>query len=427
MAITEAFLLGKAFDIALSKTLGIGISAIFKNIALKRDFKKAIVDSINVMVENGYPEDQAGNLYKEYFLREGVKRELWAKILEPSSDGEIDYDLLARELDDCWEKQVNLDAELKESLGFFLDELQWLVWSKDSLRDLLKVRIYQDLGGVVRPAHADRFKARCLEYIRDLKQQEFNRLLREGIWVEPALSKIERESDKSDERRKGREFDRGEGKRIPPQELLRRDSQSYIIVADSGMGKTTLLHWLQISLAKGEFSNDYLPVYFHLSRLENCKNSRELISIISDQFQYGASRLRMESFIEYFHKRGRILFLLDGLDQIQEQGLILQCLGSHDIFGSNKTIVTTRPITFNRFGSRLRHEIPVQIEPFNQKRIKDYLRHLWDDTEIRALVRENPDLVKIPILLQMIYVLTDPADKHQKKFDNKYQLYHEFV
>jgi hypothetical protein len=403
------------------------ISPIIRDVRVGNEFKNAIEKSFEALIKAGYPEDGAGKLYEDYFKRDKVRDELWRKIIDTDCPDDIDYQLLEDELRKCWQSHIGLDENLKESLLYFLDELQWQVWTKEKLREILKVRLLQDLSGSISPKHAEAFRKRCLEFLarKEGETEEFRKALGGGIWIEPAILKYDANRKL---REKAYKSAADERKRIVSlKEILKRDGKDYIIVANSGMGKTTLLKWLELNIGHKEVGAELLPIYFHLSSLQNCNSSDGLIKMTADLFGIAMDRRRLIGALRYLCNREKLVFLLDGLDQIKKQEIILNCLRQKSLFGKCKAIIGARPIAYDKFGGSLSQYQPLELMPFDTKRLKSYLRDKWNDPQIKRLVRENPQIVRIPILLQMIYAMSSQNAAGESQYKNKTELYTKFI
>ncbi|MEW6006555.1 MAG: NACHT domain-containing protein [bacterium] len=155
---------------------------------------------------------------------------------------------------------------------------------------------------------------------------------------------------------------------ITPNEVI-NDKNDYIIVGESGIGKTSFLYWLQAQLLEGIYPG-FTPVLLKLKDIAEFKSEDELISIIDTQYGIKDKDL----------KGGGLLFLLDGLDQITKYDNIAERLKDKDIFSErNKIIFTSRPVGYDWIKDKLRNYGYLSILRFDEKRIREYMGGYYND------------------------------------------------
>lgn len=106
------------------------------------------------------------------------------------------------------------------------------------------------------------------------------------------------------------------GEAVTPEAVLEREPQSYVLLGDPGVGKTTLLRHLALQIADDNSRRiNKFPVYIEL----NIFASRQMgllefmIDIISQNYQEDIQETK--DFIEYNLQAGRLLLFFDGLDE----------------------------------------------------------------------------------------------------------------
>lgn len=118
-----------------------------------------------------------------------------------------------------------------------------------------------------------------------------------------------------------------------------------IILGTPGSGKTTLLKWiaLQCSQSHNAFYSLRIPLYLPLSRLQ--RNNPALQNNIMDLASLELKQQNIDpGFLDINFKKGKLLFLLDGLDEVGDEKNrrdTMKWLQNQDI-GKNGMIITSR-------------------------------------------------------------------------------------
>jgi len=200
------------------------------------------------------------------------------------------------------------------------------------------------------------------------------------------------------------------------QEILSSE-QDYIVVGESGIGKTSLLLWMGKQIALEGEKAKYIPIFIQMNDVSQIKMRDEFLSLLNTRYNLD----------EYDIEDRRFLFLLDGLDQIGEFGNIQDRLKSKDIFGEkNKIILTTRPIGYEWVKKDIENRYEyLQIQPFDREKIQEYIGRYFNDKRFQTILSQNNELLKVPILLKMVKALifTDRFSKIR----NRASLYEEFI
>jgi formylglycine-generating enzyme required for sulfatase activity len=112
----------------------------------------------------------------------------------------------------------------------------------------------------------------------------------------------------------------------PTMDLL-QENDCLIILGDPGAGKTTFLKYLVLKLASGDSEDlglgERLPVLIPLSAYANVLAKRDvrLDDFVARYFHDLGADLPIEAMLEEALKEGGALVLLDGLDEVKEEGL----------------------------------------------------------------------------------------------------------
>lgn len=181
--------------------------------------------------------------------------------------------------------------------------------------------------------------------------------------------------------------------------VLSLKSQRYFICADSGTGKTTILKELLLKIASKEIECDLVPVCFHLSQLKHCNNIKSLRDSLPGYFP--------KSLFDDLHRNKRLLFLLDGLDQVDDRSNFYTLFSGSEVFGENRIIITGRPYIYNVFSTLLDQYAFVTIETFDSNQIKRYLGNYFEDLNVKRFQKSSPFIFGIPMVLKLIKELAE--------------------
>ncbi len=174
-----------------------------------------------------------------------------------------------------------------------------------------------------------------------------------------------------------------------------------IMLGKPGAGKTTLLQYIALHCDEIEFKPKLVPVFISLKTLvENVKHTEE-IDIIGYIYQkYCRSNVSQQE-LKSLLSHGRILFLLDGLDEVLEEKI--SCVNSQiynlidDPYTRNRFIVSCRK-EFQAYQSKkFARFIFVKIADFDRTQRDDFIKKWFDEIAVipqqKRSVKAN-DLIK---------------------------------
>jgi len=154
-----------------------------------------------------------------------------------------------------------------------------------------------------------------------------------------------------------------------------------------GVGKTTFLKYLAIQCDRGEFAAHQVPVFITLRDFaeESRDNKLDLLNYIRQLLVF--SGVSNPSVIEILLKAGRVLLLLDGMDEVMHEDMTLvlrEIRKFSEKYHKNKFVVTCRTAAqkLQIFGFT-----DVEIAPFTQEQITTFARK-W----FFAFTKEHPQL-----------------------------------
>jgi len=142
------------------------------------------------------------------------------------------------------------------------------------------------------------------------------------------------------------------------------------VLGKPGVGKTTFLQYLAIQCNRGAFAADQVPIFIPLKDFaeeSRTSNGFSLLSYIRREWL--TSGLTDPTSIETLLQAGRIMLLLDGMDEVlkQESTAVLREIRRFaDKYHSNRFVATCRTAMQKL---RLRGFTDVEIAPFTQEQI----------------------------------------------------------
>lgn len=195
----------------------------------------------------------------------------------------------------------------------------------------------------------------------------------------------------------------------------------WMLKGDPGSGKTTLLRHLALKLAQ-EGGEPYIPIYESLPRL--MRDSRWMLDRIEDDLRctgHPAEDIRL--FLESQGNEGRLLFLLDGLDEVAQEFRTRAHTFLADLSERWPTcplIITSRPIGALSPG---REFLELDVLPFDEKQRRAFLNHWFGGEKTtgagraaRAAAalesdRSLRDLASNPLYLTLMAILIEEGSE----------------
>jgi len=204
--------------------------------------------------------------------------------------------------------------------------------------------------------------------------------------------------------------------RVPGLQAVKNHSK-LIVLGRPGSGKTTFLKYLAIACSLGEFQSDKLAIFLTLKDFAEAENQPSLSIYISQLLmQFDANHNQTNHLL----LEGRIIILLDGLDEVKEEDsrrIINQIRDFSNHFSKNQIVITCRiagrVYTFKQF-------VEVEIADFDEKQIASFATKWFAATDarrgkkfIQKLQENKPiqELANNPLLLTLLcLVFEDSVD-----------------
>ena len=213
--------------------------------------------------------------------------------------------------------------------------------------------------------------------------------------------------------------------------LTKNQAKKMILLGVPGSGKTTLMSYFSVIIAQDKAESlglnpevDWLPI---LIRMRDYVRQDDLNILEYYRFfcqkSLSVSSLP-EGFFEHWLQDGRALILLDGLDEVVEEGKrheivqkIENFLGSYD---QNRVIITSRPAGYRRDFFRAEEFPHYVLQPFDEAKINRFIENWYDSRsqdqedakrrkeDIRKAFANNPHihhLARNPLLLTIITLI----------------------
>ena len=166
------------------------------------------------------------------------------------------------------------------------------------------------------------------------------------------------------------------------QEVVLRNSK-LMVLGKPGAGKTTLLQYIAIRCNEVEFQPKPVPVFVSLKSLtENIKRENEIDLLVYIRKKYCRSRIS-EQELETLLTHGRLIFLLDGLDEVTEDKVRAVVSKIHNLvneYEENRFIVTCRKEYDSYKSKQFCNFAFCKVADFEQAQIEEFIKNWFDES-----------------------------------------------
>lgn len=206
-----------------------------------------------------------------------------------------------------------------------------------------------------------------------------------------------------------------------------------IVLGKPGAGKTTFLKYLALQCSGGQLHSGLVPLFITLKDFGNDPKKQTLLDYIIERL--ADYEIKSEE-IEQLLKQGKIMVLLDGLDEVKEETnkyILEEITNFSDRYDKNRFVMTCRiaaqEYTFEKFTE-------VEVADFDDKQIDTFVENWFKFSEkkeekakrFRQNLNRQPrikELAQNPLLLTLLCLVFE--DKGEFVSRNRYEVYKEAI
>lgn len=178
-----------------------------------------------------------------------------------------------------------------------------------------------------------------------------------------------------------------------------------IVLGRPGVGKTTFLKYLALQCSLGEFQAQRVPMFISLKDFAEMPERSGLLEYINQQIR--RFDLSIPQTAELLLQRGKMLILLDGLDEVKEQDSkrVVQQVQRFSIqFPLNQFVmscrIATHEYTFEEFTE-------VEIADFDDEQVAGFIRR-WFANKAPAIGEQVVEKLRLPANRPVQELATNP-------------------
>ncbi|WP_256973048.1 NACHT domain-containing NTPase [Nostoc sp. T09] len=216
--------------------------------------------------------------------------------------------------------------------------------------------------------------------------------------------------------------------RVPGIEAVQRHHK-LMVLGKPGAGKTTFLKYLAMQCIEGQYLTNRVPLFITLKDFAEAPKQPDVLEYIAQKFTLcGVQDASVQA--EQLLRQGRLLLLLDGLDEVQKEDtkrVVRQIRDISDHFHTNQFVITCRiaakEYTFVSFTE-------VEVADFNKEQITIFAENwfrLSNPNEAKRFIwklehnKRIQELATSPLLLTLLCLVFAEKRDFPKKRSKLYQ------
>ncbi|ARV59167.1 signal transduction protein [Nostocales cyanobacterium HT-58-2] len=220
-------------------------------------------------------------------------------------------------------------------------------------------------------------------------------------------------------------------KRVPGLDAVQEHSK-LMVLGKPGAGKTTFLKYLAMQCIEGQFQSDRFPIFITLKDFAEAPGQPNVLKYIT-KWLSNHKLTNAKGLAEQLLREGKVLVLLDGLDEVQEKDtkrVLNQVQEFSYQFNNNQFVITCRiaakEYTFQGFTE-------VEVADFNKDQIATFAQNWFSVKDpvkgkrfIQKLEENKPiqELATSPLLLTLLCLVFGEAGNFPV---NRSELYKEGI
>jgi hypothetical protein len=262
-----------------------------------------------------------------------------------------------------------------------------------------ELKDYHDIYRHIREQFAKDAQGRLLDHLRGTPFIRFR--LEQGVL--PKKASRSPESEQEEEKQPEREW-----QPLAWEQLL-APADKQILLADAGTGKTTLLYRLAAEIGEQRSAGEKaatVPILLSCREFDDWKEDpwASLKKHLVRRYEARFLPVDLTDLLDESKDTGNLVFLLDGLDQIEKRNYSELVSRAFDLAPGNALLISARPSAVQDPALQNNPDITLlRLKPFSVDDQKEYFgKYYTEATRLRAMA---PELTQIPMLAFMVRTL----------------------
>ena len=392
--------------------------------------EKALSNALDVLNNKDLNPTGQGTLDISFLQSQTVIQEICDKLLEPAIDEPINLDLLLDEHLKNWQNADSFTnqgkSQQRRAIHFFIDILIDQLWAESLFRPLLQAKTMRQWDDHISLEKRLYIIKSYLQRECELIQADRKIKMGESTpYIDPLLKTFHKDNEKKDRipQAFGVEFDQKqkERKEYNLDDVLHLD-QKAIIIADSGLGKSTLLQEMFLRLKETWNADSPVPFLFSPTAAQKLNESDYQNVLQNRLFESGIPirQPQLTTLVADLVSERKIFYLIDALDQMTDPASVIEFFNRQGC----ASICTSRPTTFEQYQTSMNQALQLELLPFTREGIEKYYGDLLKASQ---LANFQDDLLGIPMIARMILELLTDGPNGLKNIHTRSQLYFQFI